>query len=89
VWVRVPRGAPLKENNMSRSLETARYDEMVGAYAIGQAINYLALEAMYVNPKLSYDSAVSAAGEEMAFALADLVKQYYSPRWKELFQNKS
>jgi len=66
---------------MSRGKECADWDETVGLYAIGQAINYAALDEMD-KTGCTYEHARNSVAEGFAFALAKLYQQYINRELK-------
>lgn len=67
---------------MSRGSECRDFDEKVAVYAIGEAINHITLDHMRdpLYAGWDYEQCAGAAGEELGFALANMVKQYLAPK---------
>jgi hypothetical protein len=61
---------------MSRGKECADFDETVGLWIIGQAVNYAALDEMDRTGS-TYEQARNSVAEGFAFALAELYKKHY------------
>ncbi len=63
---------------MSRGTETQKIDELCAVYAIGEAINLLAREQMDSLYGGDYEAARNGVTEDMAFALKNMVNNYYN-----------